>query len=114
MLRGEIKPDRRSGEIYIKDISVAHDRDAAHSYLGVCPQHDAMDQMTVVEHLRFYARIRGVRDVERNVQALVSAVGLAPFVGRMGSKLSGGNKRKLGLAIALIGIDFYLRCKPFC
>jgi ATP-binding cassette subfamily A (ABC1) protein 3 len=103
MLRGEIKPDRGNGEINIQNISVAEDRDTARSHLGVCPQYDAMDQMTVIEHLRFYAHIRGVKDVEQNVQALVSAVGLAPFAGRMGSKLSGGNKRKLSLAIALIG-----------
>jgi ATP-binding cassette subfamily A (ABC1) protein 3 len=62
-----------------------------------------MDQMTVAEHLRFYAGVRGVKNIERNVQNLIRAVGLGPFEGRMGSKLSGGNKRKLSLAIALIG-----------
>jgi len=57
----------------------------------------------VLEHLRFYAGIRGVKNIEQNVQSLVKAVGLAPFAGRMANKLSGGNKRKLSLAIALIG-----------
>ena len=71
--------------------------------MGVCPQFDAMDQMTAVEHLRFYARIRGVADVEHNVQEVVRAVGLESFSGRLGAKLSGGNKRKLSLAIALMG-----------
>jgi ATP-binding cassette subfamily A (ABC1) protein 3 len=59
--------------------------------------------MTVSEHLRFYASIRGVHNISRNVDNLIRAVGLGPFENRMGSKLSGGNKRKLSLAIALIG-----------
>lgn len=62
-----------------------------------------MDQMTVVEHLRFYARVRGVADVEHNVKAVIKAVGLQAFSSRMAAKLSGGNKRKLSLGIALIG-----------
>jgi ATP-binding cassette subfamily A (ABC1) protein 3 len=62
-----------------------------------------MDQMTVVEHLRFYARVRGVADIEHNVDAVIRAVGLQTFSSRMAAKLSGGNKRKLSLGIALIG-----------
>lgn len=103
MIRGEVKPDRGSGQIFVENISVAKARDEAHAHLGVCPQHDPLDHMTVLEHLRFYAGTRGLRDVEANVDNLVNAVGLAPFKNRMAAKLSGGNKRKLGLAIALIG-----------
>jgi ABC-type multidrug transport system ATPase subunit len=62
-----------------------------------------MDQMTVLEHLRFYARVRGVADIEHNVEAVIKAVGLQAFASRMAAKLSGGNKRKLSLGIALIG-----------
>jgi ATP-binding cassette subfamily A (ABC1) protein 3 len=62
-----------------------------------------MDQMTVLEHLRFYARVRGVPDIEHNVHAVIEAVGLQAFSSRMAAKLSGGNKRKLSLGIALIG-----------
>jgi len=105
MLRGEIKPNRGRGQMFIENINVKTDRDGARSHLGVCPQHDALDQMTVLDHLRFYAGVRGVKDVDQNVQALVRAVGLTPFAGRMANKLSGGNKRKLSLAIALIGMS---------
>jgi len=48
-----------------------------------------MDQMSVIEHLRFYARVRGVEDVERNVTAVITAVGLVAFSDRMAAKLSG-------------------------
>lgn len=62
-----------------------------------------MDSLTVVEHLQFYARVRGVSDCEHNVRAVIQAVGLQNFTTRMAAKLSGGNKRKLSLAIALMG-----------
>ena len=58
--------------------------------------------MAVLEHLRFYARVRGVPDIGHNVHAVVRAVGLTDFQHRIAVKLSGGNKRKLSSAIALI------------
>src|SRR5271169_3780867 len=63
----------------------------------------AMDTLTVTEHLQFYARVRGVSDVEHNVRAVIQAVGLQNYTSRMAAQLSGGNKRKLSLAIALMG-----------
>jgi ATP-binding cassette subfamily A (ABC1) protein 3 len=103
LIRGDIRP-QKGGDILVEDVSAVLRRAAARSHLGVCPQFDAMDQMTVLEHLRFYARIRGVIDVEYNVQEVVKAVGLLPFSNRMAAKLSGGNKRKLSLGIALMGM----------
>jgi ATP-binding cassette subfamily A (ABC1) protein 3 len=75
----------------------------ARFHLGVCPQFDAMDTLNVREHLAFYARIRGVTDVHGAVETMIRSVGLQPFADRMADKLSGGNKRKLSLAMALIG-----------
>merc|ERR1711939_444896 len=103
LVRGDTKPTGRQSEVLIEDTSIISKRAAARQHLGVCPQFDAMDQMTAVEHLRFYARARGVPDVEHNVEQVMQAVGLLPFKTRMANKLSGGNKRKLSLGIALIG-----------
>ncbi|RDL33321.1 uncharacterized protein BP5553_08760 [Venustampulla echinocandica] len=103
LIRGDVQPSKNGGNIYIEDIDMGRQRSKARSHLGVCPQFDAMDQMTTREHLEFYARIRGVSDIEHNVEAVVRAVGLQAFTSRMASKLSGGNKRKLSLGIALIG-----------
>lgn len=101
MIRGDMAPN--SGEIFVENISVQGNRSAARAHLGVCPQFDAMDRMTVIEHLRFYAKVRGVADVEHNVAQVIKAVGLEAFKSRMAEKLSGGNKRKLSLGIALMG-----------
>ena len=103
LIRGDTRPSDRESDIFVKDTSILKRRAAARSHLGVCPQFDAMDGMTAIEHLRFYARARGVADVEHNVDQVLHAVGLAPFKSRLAAKLSGGNKRKLSLGIALMG-----------
>lgn len=103
VIRGDMQPTGDGGEIFVENVSVLKHRATARSYLGVCPQFDAMDQMTVIEHLKFYARIRGVVDVAHNVNEVMRAVGLTQFRDRMAMNLSGGNKRKLSLGIALMG-----------
>jgi ATP-binding cassette, subfamily A (ABC1), member 3 len=103
LIRGDLRPDHRGGDVFINNISISKDRLDARRQLGVCPQFDAMDMMTVEEHLRFYATARGVPDVQRNVDNVINAVGLTPYRHRLAQKLSGGNKRKLSLGIALIG-----------
>ncbi|EFX05787.1 ABC transporter [Grosmannia clavigera kw1407] len=101
MIRGDIKPD--DGDVFVEGASVQRQLGAARGGLGVCPQFDAVDQMTVREHLRFYAQVRGITDVAHNVQAVMQAVGLAALGDRQAQALSGGNKRKLSLGIALMG-----------
>ena len=103
LIRGDIAPSSNGGDVFVENISVSKQRAAARSHLGVCPQYDAIDSMTVREHLRFYARLRGISDVNHQVQAVIQAVGLDAFADRMASTLSGGNKRKLSLGIALTG-----------
>lgn len=103
LIRGDIKPSRNGGDVLVENESVTHNLPAARSNLGVCPQIDAMDHMTVREHLEFYAKVRGIPNVEQQVAAVLHAVGLEAFSTRMAHALSGGNKRKLSLGIALMG-----------
>ncbi|KAM7204918.1 hypothetical protein V8F20_003380 [Naviculisporaceae sp. PSN 640] len=102
-IRGDLQPSVRGGDVFVEDVSVTRQLAAARSHMGVCPQFDAVDQMTVREHLRFYARVRGIPDIEHNVNAIINAVGLQAFRDRQALALSGGNKRKLSLGIALMG-----------
>ncbi|KAG0052778.1 hypothetical protein BGZ83_002132 [Gryganskiella cystojenkinii] len=74
--------------------------------IGVCPQHDILwDDLTVGEHLYFYARLKGVTAAEERAAVLASlnAVSLIPFENRLTKGLSGGEKRRLSIAIALVG-----------
>ncbi|KAK4232590.1 putative transporter [Podospora fimiseda] len=103
LIRGDIKPSLSSSDILIENYSVTRQLGLARSQLGVCPQFDAVDQMTVTDHLKFYARVRGIPDVDTQVSAVLRAVGLESFRHRQAHALSGGNKRKLSLGIALMG-----------
>ncbi len=101
MIRGEMRPDK--GTILLENTDIVKHMRAARKYLGVCPQFDALDLMTTREHLEFYASAKGVTAIEQDVATVMSKVGLEAYANRLASNLSGGNKRKLSLAIALIG-----------
>ncbi|KAF5557253.1 ABC transporter [Fusarium napiforme] len=101
MMRGEVRPDY--GNIYIKGVDMQKDTRAGRQSIGYCPQFDALDNVTVRQQLAFYARVKGIADVQRNVNLVMSKVGLRPHADKLTSRLSGGNKRKLSLAIALLG-----------
>lgn len=103
LIRGDIAPSTPASEILVDSTSVLRQRAAARARLGVCPQFDASDVLTVTESLRFYARVRGIADPSHNVDTVIRAFGLEPYRHRLAQKLSGGTKRKLSLAIALIG-----------
>jgi ATP-binding cassette subfamily A (ABC1) protein 3 len=103
LIRGDIAPSKGGGDVFVENISVTDHRALARANLGVCPQFDAIDNMTVLDHLRHYARLRGISDVDQQVQAVIRAVGLEAYTNTMAPHLSGGNKRKLSLGIALTG-----------
>ncbi|KAH7361831.1 hypothetical protein B0T11DRAFT_240543 [Plectosphaerella cucumerina] len=103
LIRGDMKPDKNGGDVFVEHVPVGKQRALARSNLGVCPQFDAVDSMTVREHLVHYARLRGIADVERQVSAVIRAVGLGAHRDVMAQHLSGGNRRKLSLGIALTG-----------
>jgi ABC-type multidrug transport system ATPase subunit len=100
------------GDVVINGVSVVRHPTSARIALGVCPQFTAIDsQMTVREHLVIYGRLKGLRrggEVSRNVESLMRTTGLDVYADRLASKLSGGNQRKLALAIALIGECFWV------
>ncbi|KAM0521839.1 hypothetical protein ACHAPE_002401 [Trichoderma viride] len=103
LIRGDIAPSRNGGDVFIENVSITKRRAAARANLGVCPQFDAIDNMTVSEHLCHYSRLRGISNVQHQVPAVIRAVGLEAYANVMAHTLSGGNKRKLSLGIALTG-----------
>jgi ATP-binding cassette subfamily A (ABC1) protein 3 len=89
-------------------MKLTSDMHAIRQFIGVCPQHDVLfSSLTVSEHLRFYGELKcpslSPPDLEDKISLLISEVGLTEKVNAPSSSLSGGQKRKLSLAIALIG-----------
>ncbi|XP_061217997.1 phospholipid-transporting ATPase ABCA7 [Neopsephotus bourkii] len=94
------------GEAWLKGHSVLTDPQSVRQHMGYCPQFDAItDLLTGREHLEFYSRLRGVpeEEIPRLAQWGITKMGLAPHADRPAGKYSGGNKRKLSTAIALLG-----------
>jgi ATP-binding cassette subfamily A (ABC1) protein 3 len=104
ILTGDQKPT--SGTGFINGFSVLDQLPDVQRQIGYCPQFDPLlDLMTGREHLRMYARLKGVKEegLEGSVVKLLDAVGLAKYADKVSGSYSGGNKRKLSLAIALVG-----------
>jgi ATP-binding cassette subfamily A (ABC1) protein 3 len=104
MIRGELKPD--GGQIFLHGSDVTGRRSQLANSIGVCGQFDALDLLTARQHLEFYARIHGISEkaeVRANAEIAMARLGLTEHADKQAAKLSGGNKRKLSLAIALMG-----------
>ncbi|KAF1782645.1 P-loop containing nucleoside triphosphate hydrolase [Phytophthora cactorum] len=74
--------------------------------IGYCPQFDALfDLLTVREHLELFGAIKGVpqSSLDRVVLEKIHQLNLSDFEHKLAGSLSGGNKRKLSVAIAMIG-----------
>ena len=69
--------------------------------MGYCPQYDAIfEYLTVYENLEFYSQLKGVK--EECMDALIKEMRLQEFTNKISGRLSGGNKRKLSVAISML------------
>jgi ATP-binding cassette subfamily A (ABC1) protein 3 len=94
------------GNAYIANNDLMNDRVHYQSQIGYCPQFDALlDRLNAFETLYLYGRLRGIsdRDIALEVNKLIKKVDLQNHAQRKCKNYSGGNKRKLSLAMALIG-----------
>ncbi|SAM83294.1 related to ATP-binding cassette, sub-family A [Ustilago bromivora] len=104
LIRGELIPD--FGSVTISGINVAQNPTLARSNIASVPQFDGLDPLlSVREHLCTYSSIKGVPRIERadDVAAVMHLTNLTQYSDRRAGALSGGNMRKLSLAIALLG-----------
>lgn len=101
-----------SGDAFIRNrsgsamLSVSSQLEQARQLMGYCPQYNALSAiLTPREHLEYYAKVRGVplEEVKEVVSSVLSKMQLDAYADRLAVTLSGGNKRKLCVAIALIG-----------
>jgi len=104
MLSCEFKPS--VGEAYLNGISLIREPNKCRRKIGFCPQFDALfELLSAREHLTLYARIKGIheKDIPNVVNQKIDEMGLTEYADRAAGGYSGGNKRKLSVAIAMIG-----------
>jgi len=86
-------------------LSVVHDMMAYQQQLGYCPQFDPLlDKLSGRETLELFGRLRGIQEnsLASLVNRLILLTDLSNYADIKTESYSGGNKRKLSLAIALM------------
>ena len=85
----------------------------ARSHIGYCPQYDALpDLLTPIELLFLFGRLRGVPSDELSdlVDILIQRLTLTAGKDKPYSTLSGGNKRKVAVALVCWSTLFCFIC----
>ncbi|KAJ1330428.1 hypothetical protein BSLG_009562 [Batrachochytrium salamandrivorans] len=93
-------------KIAVKDATFATQTSEVYKHIGICPQFDILwDELTIGEHLFFYARLKGIieSEVRDAVKQALGNVLLESFENRLIKGLSGGERRRLSIAISLLG-----------
>ncbi|CAJ2664517.1 unnamed protein product [Trifolium pratense] len=106
MMIGLTKPT--SGAAYIQGLDIRNHMDGIYTSMGVCPQHDLLwESLTGREHLLFYGRLKNLTGSILTEAVEESLKNLNLFRGgiadKQAGKYSGGMKRRLSVAISLIG-----------
>ncbi|XP_068306286.1 ABC transporter A family member 10-like [Pyrus communis] len=106
MMIGLTKPT--SGTGYVHGMDIRTQMNKIYSSMGFCPQHDLLwETLTGREHLLFYGRLKNLKGsalmqvVEESLKSVNLFHGGVPD--KQAGKYSGGMKRKLSVAISLIG-----------
>ena len=103
MLTGDIH--MTSGKAVVASHLITAGSKIVHHSVGYCPQVDALlGPLTGRQHLTFYSRLRGLStsQVKKTVEWALSKLDLGEHADKPVKAYSGGNRRKLSTAIALL------------
>ncbi|MBN2387828.1 MAG: ABC transporter ATP-binding protein [Anaerolineales bacterium] len=103
MMCGLLKPD--SGRVLVEGLPIDTADSAARLRVGVCPQETILwDRLTCLEQLEFVGEMYGLRRraARQRSAELLETLGLAERGRSLAGRLSGGMRRRLNLALALV------------
>lgn len=95
-----------AGEIYTHGYNQKYQLNNIYNIIGYCPQFDALlTGLTCRQSLEIFAMVRGVSPnrVKSYVEYFAQQLDFIQHIDKKALQLSGGNKRKLSTALALIG-----------
>lgn len=106
VLTGFLTPT--SGTAHINGHDIRSEMDKIYGIMGVCPQDNLLwPQLTAKEHLLFYGRLKNLagKELDDAVEASLREVNLwnGGVANKQVKAFSGGMKRRLSVAISLIG-----------
>src|SRR6201990_943400 len=109
IISGLLKPDKGEVMVLGQDINGISDRELQdlRIRIGFSFQNSALyDSMTVRKNLEFplVRNRKGIsrKDIDRSVETVLDAVGLSQTINQMPSELSGGQRKRIGIARTLI------------
>lgn len=94
------------GNAYIQNKNLRNNLKEFQKQIGYCPQFDALlNKLTGREMLTMFGYLRGIpeKNINESAESLIKMVGLERHCDKPTEQYSGGNRRKLSLALALIG-----------
>lgn len=103
-LTSEVQPT--DGTIEINGVDISKHFSEVRKYIGYCPQTNPIfEEMSVEEHMYYYARIKGIPAacIPALVEEAILELDLQDHRKKPAGTLSGGNKRKLSVAMAIVG-----------
>ncbi|XP_029383604.1 cholesterol transporter ABCA5 isoform X1 [Echeneis naucrates] len=106
ILCGICPPTNGSATIYGSPVAEIADGSEMKQLVGICPQFNIIfDVLTVEEHLRIFAAIKGIppADIDAEVTKVLKDLDLEKIMNAQAKNLSGGQKRKLSVGIAILG-----------
>ena len=96
--------DPNQGDIIFNGKSLVTNKKYLFENIGLCQQEDIyFDYLTVQEHLEYMCKIKGSKINKQEIQELINKIELDQKKDALCNTLSGGQKRKLCIALALIG-----------
>ncbi|MBM7710748.1 ABC transporter ATP-binding protein [Enterococcus xiangfangensis] len=102
MMTTLLQPD--SGEITIAGRSVTKQPNEVRELISLNSQEATVDMFfSGYENLRLIARLRGVKNEKAEIQQLAKRLGLEEFIDRRVAEYSGGMRRRLDIAMSLVG-----------
>jgi ABC-2 type transport system ATP-binding protein len=104
MLSTVLEPD--AGDIVIGEHSIRREAEAIRKIIGVCPQELALyEDLSAIDNMVFFGRMAGMEGDAARAQAMsnLKLMGLQDRAKGKVAKFSGGMKRRINLAIALMG-----------
>lgn len=104
MLAGEITST--SGDSYFTGMKISENLSKVRQNLGYCPQFDALiENLTVREQLELFYDLKSLPSEYKDavITQKIKEMNLEEYEDKLSGTLSGGNKRKLSVAMAMVG-----------
>lgn len=100
---------KTSGQVFFNELSIDKDQQKIKNIINISPQETAIaNNLTVKENLMFIAALYDIENAHKITNELIEKFSLKTKENTLAKKLSGGQKRRLSIAMALVSSPKFL------